>query len=345
MSFNKYNMRQDGDVIITAGRVDMYDVATVCRFYGNKDTDTWGTEYYRDADLNGDGFIDITDLATVGYYYGESDDKWIVTRDPLIWWRNAGAKREKSWNGRLIWWSFTGEEPNEFQWWDAQGNTGTEPQWVADGAFQTLPTKGFYGRIKIYSDWYVTWPFLAAYGGIGIGQGYVKDNWTFGGYIFPEPSLDNVYHEARWKFKHNAIDIGDWYGLQLNLWGAFYEPICWGGVCDIELWEINCYLVLDGTLGLLHPLWPAYLTSIFGRGTDAERLKISVAFGRYDLGWGEPNVWKEADLSWNVQQAFGALILEAKALGYVTAIHPILELGNAEGELWIDYFQYHAPKK
>jgi len=239
MSFNKYNMRQDGDVIITAGRVDMYDVATVCRFYGNKDTDTWGTEYYRDADLNGDGFIDITDLATVGYYYGESDDKWIVTRDPLIWWRNAGAKREKSWNGRLIWWSFTGEEPNEFQWWDAQGNTGTEPQWVADGAFQTLPTKGFYGRIKIYSDWYVTWPL----------------------------------------------------------------------------------------------------------GTDAERLKISVAFGRYDLGWGEPNVWKEADLSWNVQQAFGALILEAKALGYVTAIHPILELGNAEGELWIDYFQYHAPKK
>jgi len=255
----------DGD-----GQVRKSDLDLINKAMGTTKDDTWGLEegqYNRDADLNGDGKIDQTDLSIAEEHFCHVHSHYVLNKDPLIWYRNAGLPENTSW--RLIY------QTHPHEWKDKEPIT-----YEGEKSWNTLPTRGAYGKIKTYYGAPLIHYMPDGVGAVMLiqgrrprkvtealnGYGYYNGTPGYlqaGGHQFNALPVtqDKCDHKVVMKYRAHAIDKGTWFGVGFNIWGEFRDkndPSRLKEVClhmdlpplDIctDTWEIIAYHHLAGLL-------------------------------------------------------------------------------------------------
>ena len=323
------------------GKVDLIDKALILQSLGTTINDVWGYgegAFNKEADLNDDDVIDETDLQIweEAYAEGPTSGLRVVNKDPFMW--QARTSPCLSWSGWVQ--THPHEEcpgevlPDEFKW---------------DFKWLEKPYRGCYAYCKVY------YPYKEIGGAVpympkGVGTVVVRQGHSprqfaqtmnlrcEGGYQFEPVSVFETPHKVVMRYKFNIIDSGYWFGVGIDVWGSFSEPIYIHGVTT-DFFELILYDYLTGLLGeLCPPFW--FTDNRYACGLEWVILRWNSTVIRspnewitceFDLGDGLNYIAKEADLNG----------VEA----YIHGVDLIMELLNAEGEVWFDRAWYLAPAK
>lgn len=323
------------------GKVDLLDEALIRQSMGTSVYSGWGYgkgAFNKEADLNDDDVIDELDLEIwqKAYKEGARTGLRVVTQDPFMWRANEPSLSWSGWVQTHPHAECPGEVlPDEFKW---------EFKWLKK------PYRGCYSYCKVYYPFKTVPPMPRGVGTVVVRQGHSPRKFAEtmrlpceGGYQFEPVSVFETPHKIVMKYKFNIIDSGYWFGVGVDVWGSFSKKV---RIPSGEFWvetddffELILYDYLTGLLGeFCPPFWLFDFRSVCGLSWAILRWNSTV--------YRKPNEWITCEFDLGDGLAYIADVARINGVeAHIHGIDLIMELLNAEGEVWFDRAWYLAPAK
>ncbi|RLI82507.1 hypothetical protein DRP04_03800 [Archaeoglobales archaeon] len=326
------------------GKVDLIDRALILQSLGTTIYDIWGygeDAFNKEADLNDDDVIDEEDLQIweKAYTEGPTSGLRVVNKDPFMW--QARTSPCLSWSGWVQ--THPHEEcpgevlPDEFKW---------------DFKWLEKPYRGCYAYCKVYYPWKAVPPMPRGVGTVVVRQGHSPRKFAEtmnlrceGGYQFKPISVFDTPQKILMKYKFNIISSGYWFGVGIDVWGSFSEEIPIYApdgtlVCTTDFFELILYDYLTGQLGEFFPPSMWWIDKRSACGLEWVICRWNSAVLR------SPNEWITCEFDLGDGLTFIATNASYNGVeAYIHGIDLILELLDAEGEVWFDRAWYLVPAK